>query len=76
MKKTMMIINKGVVCFMKKKKLNKLAIISFTTLSIIFYAIAIVCLIKGNKSVAISCLCLGSANLCFSSIFINIDNNK
>lgn len=61
---------------MKKEKLNKIATISFVILSVIFYAIAIICFIKGNKSVTISCLCLGSANLCLSSIFINRGNNK
>ena len=59
---------------MKKDKLNKIATISFETLSVIFYVISIICFIKGNKSVAISCLCLGSANLCLSSVFIHRDN--
>lgn len=63
---------------MKKndKSLNKRIAILYYFVAFCFYTVAIINFIKGEKTIAIAFLCLGSSNLCLGSVFLNKDKDN
>lgn len=58
---------------MKKndKSLNKRIAVLYYFVALCFYTVAIINFVKGEKSIAIAFLCLGSSNLCLGSVYLN-----
>ncbi len=66
------------VCRMKKDKSDKISFVCFLTASICFYISAVFCFMSEttDNSTGIVNLCLGSAFLCLSSVYINKEKDK
>ena len=61
---------------MKKEKGTKIISILYLFSSVIFYIVAILRFFDKNQHMGVVYLCLGSASLCFGSIYLNKYKNK
>lgn len=58
------------------KKNYKIASIAFAVGAVSFFAVAIAFFVHKNPSMGATFLCLGSCNLCLSSVFVGLINRQ